>query len=426
MVSQLNQRLAKAGVTSKHTIGLTWNGKYTDDLDIHVITPSGKEVYYGCKQADGCKLDFDANVSSGEAEPCENVSCRPGKFKVRVNNFNRRTVGETIPFQIVCKQLGAEDVIYEGVWPVNRQKGAFIDVCTHEFTEVGQAGPPTMSANAAARAKAQNVEWEARIGDATATVETSDALVGMSGVEMIACGAAGQRLGLCPAASEPAKVGRAFMEMALNSVPAPPNGKKGLFSGNCAAQPSTVSELKAHIRANPGVALAVQLRDHAPGYLVSIGTKTDGVRKTTLPAPCHFHDKHAHPVKPVPGTVGNARLDATWFNGNGAYALQGLVRVSALVDVPGSCPFLALQGARLPPQNGEAFPLASGFYPSDLSAEMHVHRERWGFCHTQMKPSMPARRSTSQMVGTFLTGREVVVYLNGVRMTLQNEAQTRQ
>ena len=84
MVSQLNRRLAAEGVTSNHLIGLTWKDR--DDLDLHVTTPSGSVIYYGNKAADGCRLDFDANVDKGEANPCENVSCKPGTFTVRVNN----------------------------------------------------------------------------------------------------------------------------------------------------------------------------------------------------------------------------------------------------------------------------------------------------------------------------------------------------
>ena len=80
MVSQLNRRLAAEGVTANHLIGLTWDGGFSDDLDLHVTTPSGSEIYYGNKAADGCRLDFDANVSKGEANPCENVSCKPGAF----------------------------------------------------------------------------------------------------------------------------------------------------------------------------------------------------------------------------------------------------------------------------------------------------------------------------------------------------------
>jgi len=64
--------------------------------------------------------------------------------------------------------------------------------------------------------------------------------------------------------------------------------------------------------------------------------------------------------------------------------------------------------------------LASGFYASDLSADFHAHRERWAFCHTQLKPSKPAARGAEvPLVGAFVTGETAVVYLNGTKVTIR-------
>ena len=435
MVSQLNRRLAAAGVTSNHLIGLTWDGAFTDDLDLHVITPSGSEIYYGNKAADGCRLDFDANVVKGEANPCENVSCKPGTFKVRVNNYTRRTFGAPVPFQVVCRQAGVPDVVHDGVWGVNRKKGDMITF-THTFTEVGEAGEaPAMSTSAAARAKALDAEWVARVGDPTATVATLDSLTDRHGVGLVICGSGSADSAVpAAAAAEPASVGRAFMQMAVASTNAAAAAKaqpkaakagkaaKAYLSQQVKAMPRTVADLMAHLAANPRASLSIHPRDHSPGYLVDIGTKTEGVRKTDLPSPCHYHDKYAHPVKPVAGTVGNARLDAAWLGSNAGGGprsnLDGRVEVKAIVDVAGSCPFLALHGAKLPPPTRGAPPLASGFYPTDLAASFHAHRERWTFYHTQLAPSMPSSRSLP-MVGTFLTGDASVVYLDGVKLKIE-------
>lgn len=105
--------------------------------------------------------------------------------------------------------------------------------------------------------------------------------------------------------------------------------------------------------------------------------------------------------------------------------------MKAVVAAEGSCVFLALEGAKLPSPSGvgseEAFPLASGFYPTDLSAEMHSHRERWAYCHTQLKPSMPAQMGAQTgggtkivpMVGTFLAAETATVYVDGLKLTLR-------
>ena len=417
MVSQLNRKLASAGVTSRHLIGLTWDGKFTDDLDIHVKTPSGNKVYYGNKSADGCTLDFDANVTQGEANPCENVSCKPGTFEVSVDNYTRRTRG-AVPFQVVCRQEGMPDVVYDGTWPANRAKGRLLLVCRHTFTEAREEpGGLAMSAGAAGRAKALAGEWSAKIGEPTAVVATTDDLAGACGATVYRCGRGATR------ATEPAQVGRVFMSMAASTsnktAPAadPVRRKKAFLSESVKRHPTTVSELVAHVQAHPATQLAVRARDHAPGYMVSLATKCAGVRKTDLPAPCHFHDKHALPVKPVRATVGNARLDRSWLP---CMSPNGYVRVSAVVDVAGSCPFLALEGAALP-TCGEAFPLASGFYPTDLSADYHVHRERWAFYHSQLKPRVPtdAKEGAVTLVGAFLTGDKAIVYMDGVQLMLK-------
>ncbi len=427
MVSQLNRRLAQAGVTSKWLIGLTWDGRFTDDLDIHVTVPSGKEINFSNKKADGCTLDFDANVSKGEANPCENVSVVPGKYTVRVNNFTRRTFGEPIPFQIVCRQQGSEDVVYDAVWGVNRTKNQYLYVCTHTFTPLTDELPAAMSTKGASRATALDSEWSEHIGDPKATIATTEALTGQPGIDVLLC-MKGSAAGAACAPPTPAQVGRSFMDMALQAKDA--NGacvadKKPFLSQSCRAKPQTVRELVAYMEAHPSAQLAVHPRDHAPGYMVSVQAKSAGVRKDERPAPCHFHDKFAFPAKPVAGSVGNARLDASWMT---MASTNGFVRVAAVVTgaVDGGCTFLALQGATLPRRNGgrgageAVFPLSSGFYPTDLSAAFVKHRERWTYYHTQMQPCMPpAVAAGVPLVGTFLTGATAVVYLDGVKMTVR-------
>ena len=432
MVSQLNRKLASAGVVSKWIIGLTWNGEFADDLDLHVITPSGTQIFYGNKRGDGCTLDFDANVNTGEAQPCENISVRPGTYRVKVNNFTRRTFGRPVPFQIVCRQEGTADVVYDGAWGVNQQKGQMTEVCTHTFTEVGVA-TPTMSANAASRAKALDGEWATRVGEPSATIATVESMRGKPGLEMVVCGnGAKGKGGSAAACGAPEHVGRAFMEMAVspraNSAAAEGGStRKRYLSESCRKQPATVKELIAHLKANPSAILAVQLRDHAPGYLVDIACKNEGVRKSSLPASCHFKDKFTYPGKPVVGStaaVGNARLDATWLlrGPSGQVGGGGRVTVSAVAEMSGVT-FLALKGASLPRAAGAgagAFPLSSGFYPTDLAAEYHAHRERWAYYHTQLKPSMPQPgKACVPMVGCFLTADSAVVYLDGVKLTLK-------
>jgi hypothetical protein len=475
MVSALNRKLNDAKVTSKHLIALVWDGKFKDDLDIHVTTPNGVEIYYGNRQADGCKLDFDANVNHGEAEPCENVSVKPGQFIVHVNNYTRRTNGQPVPFEILCRQQGKEDVVYPGVWETTRQPGNKIEVCRHTFTEVGEI-EIEMSEKAAARAKALNNEWTEKIGDVTAAVATLGEVTDM--LESTKTAQVGDDDEASPvrrgrvvvldttqqkravAKNDPEKsatskpsapdssatgVSGSFMDLA-NKAATKGNKKtessaktestnKRFLSERCRDQPQSLKDLMVYLEEHPATSLKIHARDYAPGYLTMIKTSGSAsfrdIRKASLgPAACHFHDKNSVPVKPVRHTVGNARFDKTWFaNGeamdNRAVAgSEGLLAVTALVDDHSfdGCTFFALQGVTLPKNASSqeaAFPLAGGFYPAELHADFHAHRERWAFCNTQVLPSMPPPTEVA-MVGAFVTAESAVVYLDGARMTLRN------
>ena len=146
-------------------------------------------------------------------------------------------------------------------------------------------------------------------------------------------------------------------------------------------------------------------------------------RASQLPSMCHYTDKHAFPVHPASvgvAPVGNGRLDESWL---GHAPQNGLVAVSAVATIGGTT-FLALAGAKLPPDGEAAWPAGGGFYPTDLAADFHAHSERWAFLHTQLRPSMPAadRAKEVAMVGTFLVGGKAVIWLNGVKMTLNCSA----
>lgn len=96
-----------------------WNNR--DDLDIHVITPSGEEISYANKNSKcGGKLDVDANASGNTTEPVENVywalnSAPKGNYKVVIENFNYHepTHGE-IKFKVQVV-LNGKSTMYSGL-----------------------------------------------------------------------------------------------------------------------------------------------------------------------------------------------------------------------------------------------------------------------------------------------------------------------
>ncbi len=70
-----------------------------DDLDLHIVEPQGREIYYYCRRGTtGGMLDVDMNVSSPVRDAVENIiwtdesqlKRHPGTYQVYINNFTRR------------------------------------------------------------------------------------------------------------------------------------------------------------------------------------------------------------------------------------------------------------------------------------------------------------------------------------------------
>jgi tetratricopeptide (TPR) repeat protein len=83
------------------TVSLLWNS--TDDLDLHVISPRGDEVFFeNNKSSSGGILDIDRQVNSFVSNPVENIywSHPPsGTYTVKVNVYTKRSSGN-IPFKV--------------------------------------------------------------------------------------------------------------------------------------------------------------------------------------------------------------------------------------------------------------------------------------------------------------------------------------
>ncbi|MDR2096762.1 MAG: VWA domain-containing protein [Treponema sp.] len=117
--TDLSERLAKGGAHSGDIrISLMWNNR--NDLDLHVITPQGEEIFFdNTKDSTGGWLDVDRNVHGETTEPVENVfwyeGAVHGRYRVYVQNYDyhERNYAPT-QFQIEIKS-GDELNNYRGI-----------------------------------------------------------------------------------------------------------------------------------------------------------------------------------------------------------------------------------------------------------------------------------------------------------------------
>ena len=92
--AEIKQRVEAAGGRYEGVdirASLLWNN--TNDLDLHVIAPSGEHIYYAHKKSQcGGWLDVDMNVRGETTKPVENVqwtrgTAPAGRYKVFVQNY---------------------------------------------------------------------------------------------------------------------------------------------------------------------------------------------------------------------------------------------------------------------------------------------------------------------------------------------------
>ncbi len=98
-----------------------------NDLDLHLITPSGEKIYYGHRRSsDGGILDIDMNVNSHHSlEPVENIvfpnNIPQGHYKVIVNYYNYHKGEVETPFSVNVK-IDDYSEIFEGTLSEEHQE----------------------------------------------------------------------------------------------------------------------------------------------------------------------------------------------------------------------------------------------------------------------------------------------------------------
>jgi hypothetical protein len=116
---------------------LLWNNR--NDLDLHVVPPSGEEVYYAHKKsACGGWLDVDMNISGETLKPVENVrwakgTAPKGRYRVFVQNYGYKAgnTGST-DFRVEV-EVGGEVRQFDGAVSQKGETGPSSNVMVYEF-----------------------------------------------------------------------------------------------------------------------------------------------------------------------------------------------------------------------------------------------------------------------------------------------------
>ena len=136
---EIKQRVERAGGQYGDVdvrFSLIWHNR--NDLDLHVITPKGFEIYYAQKHAPcGGYLDVDMNVSGETNKPVENVRWKKGQaprgtYKVYVQNYAYHEGSQAAtPFKVEI-EVGGKVEHFEGSIPAHRS-GSSSDIPVGEF-----------------------------------------------------------------------------------------------------------------------------------------------------------------------------------------------------------------------------------------------------------------------------------------------------
>lgn len=99
------------------TVSLLWDTG--DDLDLHVITPAGVEIFFWNMNADGGTLDVDMNAEGSTnivLNPVENIffsNPKQGSYTVKVENYYDRTPGVATNYLVRIK-IGSNTKTFTG------------------------------------------------------------------------------------------------------------------------------------------------------------------------------------------------------------------------------------------------------------------------------------------------------------------------
>lgn len=440
MIGDVDKAMKNNGVSDPYTISLAWgkcgNGT-VPDLDIWVKNPKGDWLSFYKPNNGKMKLNFDAGVDDDNSDnPVENVSIltvMPGFYEVRVNNYNMKNAREDVPFQVVIKNQGNPDDIYDGVWKSSMgsneecEISQMIKVAEVNIHSALKSTPVVISEKKAKAFQAQDPDFMAKIGPNPKSVVCTDAEC--EGYRKISTKITVSTVPTTSHRPKPSIYGRRarsahtsvestptaveiFNQMSQNVIPV--SGKK---SEELVIPTSFVNleEMFTYVFEHQGeVILSLQINQVSPGFMVNVKTVGNVVYN---PVPVHYRDYGQLPMEPTYRGPARGGVDGEWFSGKNFLDTVNVTGVWSKIS-PNKAPmwFVTLEDAHIP-SISTIYPVlgASGMYPTVLHPSAHVHRNKFHAVGTMIKPSMPITSGTA-MIGGFLFGNNEEFFLNDVKV----------
>jgi hypothetical protein len=115
-LAEIRSRVTSAGGSSgRIQFSLVWEGR--NDLDLHVVAPSGERIFFHHKRSScSAELDVDMNAQPECEAPVENIhwpksQAPEGRYSVFVHYYRRHVPTGPVPYRLMIKRADVSQVI---------------------------------------------------------------------------------------------------------------------------------------------------------------------------------------------------------------------------------------------------------------------------------------------------------------------------
>ena len=400
MVSRVAKALTEHCVTAPMTITLCWASR--SDLDLHAyITDEYNQihhVFFGNKIVKDntgeiiASLDFDANVTTILKAPCENISVFiPSKsVRIVVVNYTNRDGKKSIPYEITIRRGGKETDTITSEWlPIYSDNE--ITITTLQIDPKDLCNEVEISSTQIDKFNHKSDSWLKYFGNPISNI----ANIRLDTDKLLY--------------KRPNNVN--FISQ-FNSL---------INKNNNITLDEFIKLLKSKVYENKNISFK-NYKDIVPAYVTNI-TCTDSNGNTNIVSRnenniCVYYHQNELPMKLDPSKKSLARLDNSWIENNFITKTLISIKVLGILEINNEI-FFALDGLKLP--NSDTFPLAGGFYGSDLLPEYHSHRSQYSCCNYIIKPNYEKVPNHISLIGTVLSSiTNIELIINNQLLVISN------